>query len=446
MSQRNREKRAAKERERRRRGRTPARDRGEMYADGFAEAGWRPPPFTPSVEELGQAVLEAARAQNDGDRAAGPKCATELCNLVEQRTAGAGAGLALQHVVSQIWTRGWLPVDLWQVVRRRLDPLAVSLLTDSVAIDIARYPQVGMSTRWTAQLRQLEAEVWWDRASPHLVQWAERAEISLERAVRTLVDLLALLIWLPQIPRIEPLPGKATGSRSGAHGVDAKVLERVRGLLAKAESTSFPEEAEALSAKAQELMNRHAFERALLDDTQERPQVASSTRIWLDSPYLDAKASLVNVVAQANRSRLVQHGNLGFVSLVGDELDLEIIELLSTSLLVQATSAMVAEGKQVTRDGTSRTRSFRQSFLLSYANRIGERLTEADTTAREAADDPRLLPVLADRSEAVEAEFERMFGDTVAKSVSVSNGRGWEAGRAAADRADLGLRREEVTR
>ncbi|MFE3753475.1 DUF2786 domain-containing protein [Nocardia tengchongensis] len=33
----------------------------------------------------------------------------------------------------------------------------------------------------------------------------------------------------------------------------------VRGLLAKAESTSLPEEAEALSAKAQELMTKYAL-------------------------------------------------------------------------------------------------------------------------------------------------------------------------------------------
>ena len=43
--------------------------------------------------------------------------------------------------------------------------------------------------------------------------------------------------------------------------MDEKKLSRVRALLAKAESSSFPEEAEALSAKAQELMTRHALDR-----------------------------------------------------------------------------------------------------------------------------------------------------------------------------------------
>jgi hypothetical protein len=39
----------------------------------------------------------------------------------------------------------------------------------------------------------------------------------------------------------------------------------VRALLAKAESTTYPEEADALTAKAQELMARHSIDRAMLD-------------------------------------------------------------------------------------------------------------------------------------------------------------------------------------
>jgi hypothetical protein len=45
---------------------------------------------------------------------------------------------------------------------------------------------------------------------------------------------------------------------------DRRMLDRVRALLAKAESTEFPKEAEALSARAQELMARHRIDRALL--------------------------------------------------------------------------------------------------------------------------------------------------------------------------------------
>ena len=46
---------------------------------------------------------------------------------------------------------------------------------------------------------------------------------------------------------------------------DRRVLDRVRGLLTKAESTEFPAEAEALTAKAQELMARHSIEQAMVE-------------------------------------------------------------------------------------------------------------------------------------------------------------------------------------
>ena len=296
-----------------------------------------------------------------------------------------------------------------------------------------------------AQVRELGAEVWWERGVPKLLQWADRNEVDLEVALRATIVLLDALMKLPELPLIMPMPGSASARTSASvSGVDQKVLARVRALLAKAESTQFPEEAEALSAKAQELMNRHAFERAVLDADKHRKQTAGSTRMWLDAPYLDAKSHLVHQIATANRCRSVFYPGFGFVALVGESMDLEITELLTTSLLVQATRAMVAEGSQVARSGTSRTRSFRQAFLVSYAMRIGERLEEAGALAHDPVEDERLLPVLAARSQVVEETFEKMFSDLTQKSATINNGAGWDAGRAAADRADISIERQAV--
>ncbi|MGH2602385.1 MAG: DUF2786 domain-containing protein, partial [Dehalococcoidia bacterium] len=265
------------------------------------------------------------------------------------------------------------------------------------------------------------------------------------QALLTTITLLAELIRLPALPQILPPPGAATHRTTAATaGVDQKILSRVRALLAKAESTEFPEEAEALSAKAQELMHRYALQRALLDADDHKQPTAASARLWLDSPYVESKSHLVAAVAEANRCRSVVYPGFGFVALVGEQMDLQIAEVLTTSLLVQATRAMIAEGSHITRSGASHTRSFRQSFLVAYAARIGERLAEAGTRAHKAAEDPRLLPVLADRSRAVEETFREMFSHTVQKSVSVTNGAGWYAGRAAADRADLTIERHAL--
>jgi hypothetical protein len=154
-----------------------------------------------------------------------------------------------------------------------------------------------------------------------------------------------------------------------------------------------------------------------------------------------AKALLVGAVAEANRCRTVLSEKLGFTTVLGDEVDLEIVELLSTSLLVQATRAMVAAGAQITRSGRSQTRSYRQSFLIAYATRIGERLNTARNAGSAAvADHARLLPVLAARERAVDDLFESMFPQSVSRSYSVGNAAGWHAGRAAADLAVLDIR------
>ena len=248
------------------------------------------------------------------------------------------------------------------------------------------------------------------------------------------VEVLALLQSLPALPRL----GGVSPRRQPAN---AKVLEKVRALLAKAESTTFPEEAEALSAKAQELMARHAIDAAMVGaGAGAGANGPTGVRVPVDDPYAGAKSILLSEVAAANRCRAVWSKGFSFSTVLGFESDLEFVDVLYTSLLVQATSAMVAAGSQVDRTGRSRTRSFRQAFLLAYASRIGPRLREAEAASRAAAAEqygPALLPVLADRSDAVRAAEAAAFPHLVSRSVSISNAAGWAAGKAAADLASL---------
>ena len=109
-------------------------------------------------------------------------------------------------------------------------------------------------------------------------------------------------------------------------------------------------------------MTRYSVERAMTESTRPSAPEPVSRRLWLGSPYVDATALLVEAVAQANNCRAVQSSTWGFVALVGHAAELDVVELLVTSLLVQATRAMTLAGPQATRPGTSRTRSFRQSI------------------------------------------------------------------------------------
>jgi hypothetical protein len=119
---------------------------------------------------------------------------------------------------------------------------------------------------------------------------------------------------------------------------------------------------------------------------------------------------------------------------------------------------MLRTGGKRDGSGRSRTRAFRQSFLLAYAVRIGERLSEAaDHAERKAVAEQRavdggaagagggarngadLVPFLAARHRAVDDAVDEMFGATLTRSRSVraTDADGWNSGRAAADLATL---------
>ncbi len=86
---------------------------------------------------------------------------------------------------------------------------------------------------------------------------------------------------------------------------------------------------------------------------------------------------VLQTVAKANRCRTIWHKELGMSTVFGFMADLDAVELLFTSLLVQANAAMLRAGAKRDAHGRSRTRAFRQSLLLAYATRIGERLSQA---------------------------------------------------------------------
>ncbi|MFG2722843.1 DUF2786 domain-containing protein [Streptomyces sp. NPDC048416] len=328
-----------------------------------------------------------------------------------------------REFVRRAWDRGWQPADVVRIVRRDLDEPQVRILSGLIRDELARYER--LPARWQGQLDELPRETW-------------RADrFSYATAV---LELYRLLLALPAIEPAGPAPGDSVLG-SPVHG-EPKTLARIRALLAKAEATGFPEEAEALTAKAQELMARHSVDDALLAGRGPGGDVPGACRIGVDAPYETAKAILLDAVASANHCRAVWNSELGFSTVVGFEGDLEAVELLHTSLLVQGTAAMAKAEAAQRAGGRKRTKTFRQSFLLAYAGRLGDLLA---STARHVEEEfgGELLPVLATRAVAVAGRAEEMFPRTVATRVrGVSDESGWRDGRAAADRAHLAHPRE----
>jgi len=386
------------------------------------------------------------------DRDAGPA----WCALVTARVATALTGplTAALHA-------GWEPRDISAVLRRKVGASAADLVAAVFPEALrCRRPESVRAARWETQVRELDAGTRaLDTASP---TW-EADICSAVAALRFLTHLGTLpdLAWPTQRPGARP-------------DLDPSLLDKVRALLAKAEATAFEEEADAFLSKAQELMTRHNLDRAVLHEAgQSGVAGIEARRCWLDDPYLKQKGHLLAVVASANRCRSVSLHEYGFVTLFGHADDLSTTEMLFTALLVHATNQMTLPARarqtvatvarpvtqEVTLEGgtapdpraseiwlfgggkrdTSRP-SYRRSFLLAYASRIGARLREAATAATDAAVESvgdALLPVLAQRQRGVEEALQKMFPTTTKTEFSITDRAGWAAGQAAADLADL---------
>ena len=354
----------------------------------------------------------------------------------------------LMDRVGTLYEHGWQPADVLHRTRsdlgnRFVGPVAALVLQQALTQRAPdRAPQ-----EWVDQLAVLTDEPLAGQLPRP--SWSVAAEWGRVNAWDLWHDLATLIRFFADrrpMQRIVPPPSSwplrrapawAPRADPAAAPHDERKLATIRALLAKAEATEFLEEADAFTTKAQDLMTRYAIDEALLAHTDD----VRTSRVHIDNPYATAKAQLLATVGQVNRVKAIWDEEHGIATVVGLPVDLELAELLFTSLLVQATRAMTEAGA-VTSGGhrLDRSPSFRRAFLLSYADRIGERLVHAGRRAEQEETERRgseLLPVLARQSAAVEREFARLFPDTRQSRATRVDARGWEAGRAAADRAVL---------
>ncbi|MEU3747044.1 MULTISPECIES: DUF2786 domain-containing protein [Streptomyces] len=333
------------------------------------------------------------------------------------RAADAELARRGEEFVRTLWARGWQPADLARTVRRELSDEHVRLLSALIRAETAGYER--LPHRWQAQLDDLDAGT-------------SRPTDRFSYAT-TVLELYRILVRLPRLDAVGPVPGEKLPSAAVG---EPRMLTRIRALLAKAEATGYPEEAEALTAKAQELMARHSLDEATLAAGAPSPETPGAIRIGVEPPYEQAKAILLDAVATANHCRAVWNEAYGFSTVVGFEADLDPVELLYTSLLVQGTAAMTRAEAEQRAGGRKRTKSFRQSFLLAYANRLGARLSA--TSRRVAAEAPTRLPALASREAAVTTRTDELFPETRSTRVRAAwDEEGWTRGTTAADNSTL---------
>ncbi|MFD0595252.1 DUF2786 domain-containing protein [Catellatospora coxensis] len=216
-------------------------------------------------------------------------------STLDPAAVDAAVSYALEQAVQHAWDRHWRPVELDHALRRFAAragaPKAAAgwmsqLLCDVIAGRMRVHDPATVDGRWSAELATLDATVWWTGDTGQLAQFGERHGLVREKVLGGAFELMR---WLYQeLPPMEPaghapgspIPPRRTGSGTGK-STDQRMLDRIRALLAKAESTGFPEEAEAFTAKAQQLMARHSIDHALIDAATgratDRPPGASSS-------------------------------------------------------------------------------------------------------------------------------------------------------------------------
>ena len=226
---------------------------------------------------------------------------------------------------------------------------------------------------------------------------------------------------------------------------DSKLLQ-IRSLLDKAESTPFPDEAEALTAKATELIAKYRVTEAQLEAArprQDRGEIDEHPVNLGKGPYVNARADLLYGIARAFGAQALEvtryDGKIGLI--VAHEADFERIEMLYTSLLVQAVNAARAEEIPTGEHGTS----YRRAFLFSFAHVVAGRLREANRDAVSAVDsdaDTSVALVLVDREKAVSEWVNDKYPRLRSKRApsAGSSVRGSLAGAAAGSEADIGSR------
>ena len=225
------------------------------------------------------------------------------------------------------------------------------------------------------------------------------------------------------------------------------LLDRVRKLLAKAESEGVtPAEAEALTAKAAELMARYGIDRARLGALHPETDQPADRVFDLDNPWASVKAHLLSGLAIALRCQcvLLNRAEPGSrVHVFGYSSDLERADILFTSLLVQMARALALQ--PVPASG-GRAKAWRRSWMLGYCTAVVSRVREAEEAAVASADGgagdrpvagKSTALVLADRSLAVRRRAQEAYPRTRKTRVTYSGG-GYRDGYAEGQKADIG--------
>jgi hypothetical protein len=224
------------------------------------------------------------------------------------------------------------------------------------------------------------------------------------------------------------------------------LLDRVRKLLAKAEADGVTQqEAEALTAKAAELMAKYGIQRAQLGALRPESDKPVNRRLSSDNPWGDVKRHLLAGLASALRCECINPGGeRNVLHVFGYQSDIDRAEILWTSVQVQMFHALARQ--DVARTGGS-AKAWRRSWMLGYCSAVVGRVRAAEEAAVKDADEfwgpaqaasgRSTALVLADRSLVIKTSVQQVYPRLRKTRVTYSGG-GYGDGYQAGQKADIG--------
>lgn len=223
------------------------------------------------------------------------------------------------------------------------------------------------------------------------------------------------------------------------------IIDRVRALIAKAESSPFPAEADAFMAKAQQLINDYAIDEARLHGAE--PTSVGHDTMSMAGAYSKERSLIWAAVANANRCQVLTLSSYGSskvddLTLIGRTHDRQLVRLLATSLELQALRRMADLDTGLT---WATPVVQRRSFLRGFASEVSDRLRRPSPEQAVVGHATRQALLLA--ADAVDRYVDDNFRvNRGRRSQARHDGMAYSRGRRAGADADVGSTRLGASR
>ena len=222
------------------------------------------------------------------------------------------------------------------------------------------------------------------------------------------------------------------------------ILDKVRAMLAKAEgerelgNEAYADECTAIAMR---WMAKHGIDEKLAKARAHASHKPTDKVFTVQAPYASTKNRLLSLVAKALHCQpllLQTRGATERVHVFGFESDLEMVEMLYTSLLLQMSGALARHHIAPYITGR-RLMAERRSFMIGFMGGVKPRLDAAYALAEAEADDAGTTGkelVLASRDLAVKTALSTAYPNTRTVSMTYRGGS-YNDGHAAGQRANI---------